>query len=435
MKQLFRGDRSRVRWLLAIGAVGALVLVATALAFNPDTLVSVGSPPSPFSQNKQNEPAVAIDAAHPNVLASGANDNIDMEACNAGDDTTWTQPTYTGLTARNCLGVAGADPGCTPTVGPIGTLPWYYESGLVSDGDPAVAFGPKPGPNGFSWANGSRLYYANLTANFGATRSEQAFRGFEALAVSRTDNAAAAAAGDKNAWMRPVVISKQSSTTFMDKEQIWADNASSSPFFGHVYVCGVAFRSNSRGNGFPAPLTIATSTDGGNTWKQKQVTAAGVGPQNAGFSGCSVRTDSRGRVYAFANEFSFGFPGFGFHVMITSEDGGQNWSRPRRILQAVDACNAFDPVIGRCVEDGVAGARNDLASAPSVDIANGAPTGADATDEIVDTWVDGRAGLNHEQVMVSYSTNRGASWAAVQQVERAGDRGYYSAPAISPNGT
>src|SRR5215210_2716298 len=133
MKQLFRGDRSRVRWLLAIGAVGALVLVATALAFNPDTLVSVGSPPSPFSQNKQNEPAVAIDAAHPNVLASGANDNIDMEACNAGPDndcpftdnvgvsgiyfsfdsgTTWTQPTYTGLTARNCLGVIGADPGC-----------------------------------------------------------------------------------------------------------------------------------------------------------------------------------------------------------------------------------------------------------------------------------------------------------------------------------
>ena len=52
MKQLFRGDRARLRWFLAIAAVGALVIVATALAFNPDTLVSVGSPPSPFSQNK-----------------------------------------------------------------------------------------------------------------------------------------------------------------------------------------------------------------------------------------------------------------------------------------------------------------------------------------------------------------------------------------------
>ena len=79
----------------------------------------------------------------------------------------WTQPTYTGWSARGCL---GSRP-CTPTVGPIGTLPWYFEHGLVSDGDPAVAFGPRPGPGGFSWSNGSRLYYANLTSNFGGTRT------------------------------------------------------------------------------------------------------------------------------------------------------------------------------------------------------------------------------------------------------------------------
>src|SRR6516165_232161 len=199
---------------------GAGTAAAAPLADPPSTgtLVTVGSPVTPFSQNKQNEPAVAIDAHNPSVVVAGANDNIDMEACNAGDPTTcpftpgvgssgvyfsfdgghsWTQPTYSGWSARDCLGPAA----CAPQVGQIGTLPHYFENGLVSDGDPGVAFGPRPGPGGtFSWANGSRLYYSNLTSNFPAGG---AFRGFEAIAVSHADNVAAAAAGNASAWSNP----------------------------------------------------------------------------------------------------------------------------------------------------------------------------------------------------------------------------------------
>jgi len=451
----------KISILIALVAILAVVLPVS--AFNPDTEVTVGSNDNVFSQNKQNEPAIAVDANHPNILAAGSNDNIDMEACNAGTDntcpftadvggsgiyfsfdsgTTWTQPTYTGWTARHCLGVPGPDPGCTPMVGPIGTLPKYYENGLVSDGDPALAFGPMPDENGdFSWANGSRLYYANLTSKFGGASSKETFRGFEAIAVSRTDDLVGAAAGDNDAWFDPVIVSKQSSTTFSDKEQIWADNAESSPFFGNVYVCWASFRSFSSGNALPTPLKVATSTDGGSTWTEKQVTSATNNPfnpvQGFGRSGCTIRTDSQGVIYVFANQFAVGLPGQGSHLMIKSYDGGKTWERPVDIGLAVDTCFAvqFDGSGFRCVMDGVAGARDDLSSSPSVDIANGAPTGVGATDEILRTWVDGRDGLNDEHVFVSTSIDGGNTWSTPMATETAGDRGYYSAIAISPQGT
>jgi hypothetical protein len=437
--------------MLAAGPASALI---------PETEVTVGSNDTIFSQNKQNEPAIAVDAAHPNILAAGANDNIDMEACNAGDDTTcpftpnvggsgiyfsfdsgdtWTQPEYTGLTARGCLGAPGPDdPDCQVVQGPIGTLPHYDEANLVSDGDPALAFGPRPGASGsFSWANGSRLYYANLTSNVSADLGEPGFKGFEAIAVSRTDDVAGAAAGNESAWMRPVIVSKQSSATFADKEQIWADNAEASAFFGNVYVCYAAFR----GAG-AAPLVVATSRDGGNTWAQKQVSPAhNIAPKLFGQSGCTIRTDSTGVVYVFYEEFqnptkpSVGFPPAATHKMVRSLDGGRSWTRPRTILRNTDPCFFVDPVIGRCVIDGVAGARSDLAGAPSVDIANGAPTGEDATDLIVDVWVDGRDGQNNEHVMLSYSQNGGTTWSTPAAIETGpNDRGYYAAPALSPDG-
>src|SRR5947207_5821127 len=216
MKTPRRFNRNRVVSHLRIASAVTLMSAAAVMAVvavDHSTLVNVGSPTTPFSQNKQNEPGLAVDANHSLILAAGANDNIDLEACNAGDDTTcpftpgvgtsgvyfsfnggttWIQPTYTGLSARNCLGVVGnVDPDCIPQVGDIGTLPWYYENGLVSDGDPGLAFGPKPDSTGhFAWANGSRLYYANLTSNLNA-KNDETFKGAEAIYVSRIDGAPA----------------------------------------------------------------------------------------------------------------------------------------------------------------------------------------------------------------------------------------------------
>ena len=380
---------SRSRLLLGAGALSALALVAAAqpalATHGGDTLVSVGSPIGPFSANKQNEPALAVDQHAPNFLAAGFNDEIDIEKCAVGDPRvcpftqgvgvsgiyfsfdsghTWTQPTYRGWTARDTTAENQGH------AGPIGTLPKYYENGLVSDGDPALAFGPRRGANGaFSWSNGSRLYYANLASNFSGSRTEGRIKGFEAIGVSRTDDVHAAAAGNANAWKAPVIAAKNSATTFADKEQIWADNAASSPHFGSVYVCYAEFRSNSQGNALPTPLVVTTSTNGGDTWTKKQVGPAVNNGHKGLPDGCTVRTDSLGNVYVFG----LGKPtnnGPTGEVMYRSTDGGQHWARPMLVAPAVEP-GIIDPVLGRPVMDGVAGAGLTLPRRP----ASTSPTG------------------------------------------------------------
>jgi len=452
-------------------AIATIALIASALpaAAATDTQVSVGSV-DPFSGNKQNEPAIAIDAGHPNLLAAGANDNIDMEDCNAGADNTcpftpgvgstgiyystdgggsWTQPTFTGYSARNCVGVNDA-PGVTPTDtcepqedGPIGTIPNYFEHGLVSDGDPALAWGPAPGGDGFSWSNGSRLYVANLTSNFSSKHSEGQFKGVEAAGVSRVDVTSSAPAtqsaqlADQSRWMAPSLI-EPGGAGFSDKEQIWADNAASSDFFGNVYVCFGNFVGGPSAGSNAVRLTLARSTDGGTVWSKVVVekntnSASGNWGLAAGATGCTIRTDSAGTVYLFWHGFNQNTKEEGIFLS-RSFDGGATFE-PRQRLFIVHPTGVLDPALGRNTMDGIAGARSDLSAAPSVDIANGAPTGVGATDQIVLNWIDGET-LNDEHEMFSTSTDGGDGWADPVTIEtNPSDRGLYTATAISPDGT
>jgi len=179
-------------------------------------------------------------------------------------------------------------------------------------------------------------------------------------------------------------------------------------------------------------VVFARSTDGGDTWSQSQISQAanrGGAGRSGGRQGCTIRTDSLGTVYVF---WAGSLNRESVQYLTRSFDGGRSFEKPRAVATVVEV-GALDPVQGRFTMDGVAGGRSG-SSFPTVDIANGAPTGAGAPNTIVLAWPDAEDGLNSEKVLVQRSTNGGTTWTAPVSASPAGDRPDYAAIAISPDG-
>src|SRR5205823_14772202 len=132
----------------------------------------------------------------------------------------------------------------------------------------------------FLWANGDRLYFSSLATNLTDTRIQglgqnNGQNSSFAVTVSHIDDVTLARVANQANWSRPYFAAPHASESAgLDQEQVWADNASSSPFFGNVYVCYVDFHSFSGGQSFPLKPMVSVSRDGGVTWKQHQVAPA-----------------------------------------------------------------------------------------------------------------------------------------------------------------
>jgi len=421
-----------------------------------DALVSVGSPPTPFPQSWQNTPALAVDPMHPDVLVAAAHDSIDTAACGAWDNprvcpfgrvgfsgvyfsfdggSSWMQPTYTGLTRRHCIDsdacqltlddlTAGLDPG------PIGTVPHHDGFGVYSQANPAVTFGPVPGLDGtFSWDNGSRLYHAhqivNLDPPFGPGLDADG-----ATAVSTIDGDPALTAeivADQASWTSPVIATRHRPGLATWAPVVWADNAESSPFFGRAYVCDVLYGESTYSK---EQIVFAKSTDGGRTWTTTRLTT----DDPLGLDYCHIRTDSRGTIYVFWEATHNGGKAFWF---TRSLDGGESFEPIRRLASGLGcyprtSTGPFAVEGGSFFFDGARGVESP--TYPSVDIANGAPSGADATDRIVLVTCKDDDEPNSERALVFTSTDGGDTWSRIANAAEAGDRPDLPAIAISPDG-
>jgi hypothetical protein len=363
--------------------------------------------PTPFPQNKQNEPAIAQNPANPSNLIAGANDEIDLPACTASGCPFVANVGLSGVYVSHDAGVswtqfsAPAGDGNTASFNGDGstihTLPGFATlasqlgiSGLASDGDPAIAF-----------SRDGVAYYASLAGVRGTSAGDL-------LTVSRSSDEGAT-------WSDPVLATdKTNPVDFNDKEAVWVDKSPTSRFSGNVYVSWTLFIG---GPGTAEPIMFSRSIDGGRTFSSAQKLSASYNNNTiGGRQGSTIRTDASGTIYVvWESGVTINGTKTDAQVFAKSTDGGVSFSRPAVISRVVGLPS---PIPG-------ASFRND--SFPTVDIDQVSGT-------IYVAWADFRNGRG--QLMLSTSANGGASWSAARIVlDVAGRSTFFPGVAVSPDGT
>jgi hypothetical protein len=278
---------------------------ATILDCNSDaTTTAPGGDGS--GERQQNEPTAAIDPLNPLHMTAGANDYCPVQTItdawagfyySANGGAGWTNSLLPGY------------PTDTSTAGQASPL----FNLVVGAGDPVQ-----------DWDRNKHVYYAGIAFNRVHPQNGSIW-----LARYVWPDVATAPA-----YEFTTLVSRGTpgvSGIFEDKVELGVDIGTASPHQGNVYVCWARFT----GGGNNA-IELATSTDGGRTFKIQRISDGVHGNQS-----CDVAVTRTGTVFVTWRQFEF-TPGQDVPqkqrdavMWVRSTDGGRSFTRPAEAFQFI----------------------------------------------------------------------------------------------------
>lgn len=357
------------------------------------------NPSTGASARQQDEPTVAINPLHPNVIVAGSNDYCGVPTF--GD-------AWMGLYVSTNGGASWKDslnPGYPADTSAAGMASPIF--GIdTNSGDPVMA-----------WDTSNHLFYGGLAFNRVATNPGGNTLTFANIILSTWHWAGVSSSTPLGlAYDRTVIVGPGTpAPNFLgignDKPSIQADTWSHSPFQGNVYLSWTLFP-GARGSD---QILFSQSTDHGLTFSAPLKISKGVA--NAQGSDIAVAPD--GTIYVAWRQFGFGTVLPTAVVFVKSTDGGLTFSAPQ-VAQTIIGYDRFDASVfgggardcgslGAACVSGFTFPRTD--SLPAV-VADDQGSVYVAWEQLVpatpsaDTYhPDGQA-----QVMISKSSDGGATW-------------------------
>src|SRR5438445_563149 len=372
------------------------------------------NPPGPlprFPQQKQNEPTIAVNPLNPLNLIAGANDeqaeppcqdlNGDGALSGLADCPVAANVGSSGLYVSTNGGRTWTDLVVLDTVTTAAADGWATIN-QFSSGDPAIAFDSQ-----------GNAYYANLAIpkSPAAPQVEQGGLAANLVVAKATFDSSSGTTGLKPTDWVPVLVTDGNPVRFDDKENIWADTSSLSPFKDNVYVSWSTFTSNVRsifGGIASDHIAIVRSEDGGASWSNPVHLSRSCNIGCGGVQGSVVRTGPSGEVYVAWEESLNRFAPNAI-VFSKSLDGGIHFTRPSTVVSTL--LDIPSPLNGGAFRDATpkAGFRDN--SFPSMTVA---PNGT-----IYVSWAARCAtGCARTEVFLAKSTNGGDTWTAPARVSK-----------------